>query len=39
VAALGLARLVRSDVFDGLTHLLQIAAVYGAATPDRRSRV
>jgi hypothetical protein len=40
VAALGFVRLVPSDVFDGLAHLLfQVAAAYGAATPALRSSV
>jgi hypothetical protein len=38
VAALGLVRLVRSDLFDGLAHL-SILSAYGAATPARRSSV
>jgi hypothetical protein len=39
VSALGLVRVMRSDVFDGLAHLRQTVADQGATTPDRRSSV
>ena len=39
VPALRLVRLVRSDMFDGLAHLLRIVAAYGAAAPVRRSKI
>src|SRR5580693_773342 len=37
--ALGLVRVVRTDMFDGLAHLRRIVRTYDAAAPVRRSNV